>query len=488
MKRLGRALLLLWVLLFRGPPAESAPRPHYGGEVVLHVFGPPLSLNPHLAPTSADRTVQAALFEPLYRLGPDDSLEPVLASGPPEIDGKRVFIPLRQGVRLHDGQLLTPQRAAQSLQSKLHSSGAHVLTPVAGFYEAYAGRGNLGLTADGPRHGLRFELLEPYEGFVRLLTCSHAAITVPSDRAQREVGTGPFTLERRSARGGVHLVAFVEHWRGRPYLDRVVFRIQASRSNASAWARRAEPSWLFGVPDARGIRPETLHWPDAASSPAPLSRRVLRLPQGVPPQAIEAALGRERLVRRFMDGEAQPTSRLLGSGPATNAPPDGRGLQALSARLVVSQSDRPSWPFAQRVQLDLLRVGVSVTLERVDGDELQAKLQSPGADIVLGALLSDAPHTDDPIDGLHALLSMSASLGAPDTITEAELRAFLLADTASRQARLPQLEQALRDRLGLVVIAVRAPGLMVKDDLSGWSIDSRGAVRLDEAQRPEASP
>lgn len=464
--------------------ASAAQRPHYGGELLVHVFGPPLSLNPQWASTVADRTAQAAVYEPLYTLGAGGELEPVLADGPPQVTDRTVFVPLRQGVRLHDGRRLTPQLAAQALKAKLHTAGAHVLAPLSGFQQAYAGRGTLGITADVSRHGLRFELIAPYEAFPRLLASSHAAITLPSARNHRQIGTGPFTLQRRSKRGDLFLKPFLQHWRGRPYLDRLVFRVQASRSGAVAWARRAQPSILLGVPDARAVPKQALTW---APRLAPLSRTVLRVG---PPQLrpfVQAALGRKRLVRRFMDSSAQPSSTLvpLASPPAAQT---ASGHHPRSVDLVVSRKDRASWQFAQRLQLNLLRSGISATLRRVDGDTLKARLKSPGEGIILASLLPDAPQTEAPSDALHTLLSIAAAQDQANLLSPQDLLRFFTASPEGRADQLPVLEARIRDALGLVVIALRAPGLMLQTPARGIVIDGRGALRLEDAFVEGAPP
>lgn len=467
--------------------AQSAPRPVYGGQLTAYVFGPPLNLSPRRAPRAADRAAQAALFEPLYTLSPTGDLIPVLASGPIQVQGKHLFIPLRQQVRLHDGRLLTPALVGEALQSKLHTSAAHVLVPIAGFYEATAGTGRLAWSVDTERHGLNIELMQAYPSYPHLLAAAHAAIAVPSASTQRQVGTGPFSLKARSARGGVRLQPFLQHWRGRPYLDSVVFKMHASRSGAATWARRSKPSLLFGVPDARGIAPDVLHWPSATEAPSEL--RVLRVGQPALRAVVDEGLRRGHLVRKFMDARAQPTQRLLpGLGDLTKSADAPAPRHSMAVKLLVCQTDRLGWPFAKRVQLDLLRVGITATLERVDGPTLDARLRAPGLDIVLAGLLEDAPSTATHADALHRLLSIASAVGSPDAVPAEELGVFLAADPQTQLLLLPEIEARLRERLGIVPIAIRAPGLMVQVPFQGWYVDSRGALMLEDSRFLERSP
>ncbi len=481
------SLRSIGVLLLLVPQiAQSAPRPIYGGQLEAYVFGPAISLSPQQAPRPADRAALAALFEPLYTLSTTGVLTPVLASGPPQIQGSDLFIPLRTSVKLHDGRVLTPEMVAQALQSKLHTPAAHVLVPIAGFYKATAGQGRLALRADLQRHGVHIELAQPYPGYPRLLASAHAAIAVPSVRTLRQVGTGPFSLKARSARGGVELRPFVQHWRGRPYLDRLVFKMHASRSSAATWARRTKATLLFGVPDARGIDPGVLHWPTASQAPQQL--RIIRVGQPALHSIVDQALRRKHLVRKFMDNRAKPARRMLtGLEPLPNETA-ARAGRSMNLKLIVSQTDRVGWPFAKRVQLDLLRAGISATLERVDGSTLDARLKAPGQDIVIGSLLRDAPETGSPEDKLHGLLSMASALGEAEAIPPEELGVLLAADAQSQPSLLSEIEARLRQRLGIVVIATRPPGLMMQVPLLNWRVDTRGALVVDDARLSERTP
>lgn len=473
----AQASLLFVALGCFTPSARAAPRPVYGGEVVAYVFGAAVSLNPRAAPRIADRTAQAAVFEPLYRLDDEDRLVPALAAGPPEVEGRVVFVPLRRGVRLHDGRALSPALAAAALAAKADGPGAHVLAPLAGFAE-----GRPAVRPDPARHGLLFELIAPYPAFGRLLASAHAALAVPSADARRDVGTGPFTLAERGARGGLRLVPFERHWLGRPYLDALELRVHASRSSAAAWVRREEPYILLEAPDTRG-------GPPAAPLPArtPLARRLLRVSDPALAPLVDRALVRGRLVRRFMDAAAQPTRRLL---PGLPAPPTPEIEASFSAPvdLVVSQTDRLGWQFAKRLQLDLLRGGLSATLRRVDAEDLTRRFVDPGGALVLAAVLPDAPQTDRPEDGLQALLSIAAASGAPRVVSEAELSVFFAADEGERARLLDELEARVRARLGLVPIALRPPGLSLRANVDGLRLDAQGALHFEDATRAEPAP
>jgi SAM-dependent methyltransferase len=70
-----------------------------------------VSLDPAKASRIGEQQLLSALGDPLYAIAADGRLEPRLASGLPQLsaDGLRARIPLRRGVRFHDG---TPFDAA----------------------------------------------------------------------------------------------------------------------------------------------------------------------------------------------------------------------------------------------------------------------------------------------------------------------------------------------------------------------------------------
>jgi peptide/nickel transport system substrate-binding protein len=89
-------------------PATPAPQP--GGTLVIGRGVDSVTLSPY-ASASPDAEVIAHVAETLYRLTPEGRIEPLLAERMPQLsaDGRAMTIPLRRGIRFHDG---TPFDAA----------------------------------------------------------------------------------------------------------------------------------------------------------------------------------------------------------------------------------------------------------------------------------------------------------------------------------------------------------------------------------------
>jgi peptide/nickel transport system substrate-binding protein len=172
------------------------------------------SVDPVRASTFGATQLLSALGDPLYRLGPDGQLEPALATALPQVsgDGLTVRIPLRQGVRFHDG---TPFDAAAMVFS----------------LERFLAIGTLSYLLDdriaGVRasasHELELRLKRPTTVLPELLSTINLTPVSPTayrqnaDKAlpDRFVGTGPYRLTAFSDQQQ-RLEPFADYWGPRP--------------------------------------------------------------------------------------------------------------------------------------------------------------------------------------------------------------------------------------------------------------------------------
>lgn len=476
--RRAAPVLGLAVVLGADTPARAGQRVPYGGHLSAYAFGGPLSLTSDAATDAADRAAARALFEPLYRLD-GDRLVPVLAADLPIVEGPEVRIPLRAGVRLHDGRALTPRLVAASLRERVRGTGAHVVRTLVGFSAARASDRPESLQIRAVPGAIVLRVAAPYPRIGRLLASAHAGIGAPSPTARREVGTGPYRFASQTRGGGVRLVPFERHRDGRPYLDRLTLEVSASRSFAAGWSRRVPAGLLLTLPIGLGGV--------SALPEAPAYRVVLRV--GDRPDraawsaAIEGALGRARLAQRFLGERGVAQDRLLTDLPAVPPAPPGAAGTLAPTRLLVSQADPAGWQFAKRVQLDLLRAGITATLERRPPAAWSRHLRAPERDLVLAHVLPDAPPGSGPEDRLHTLLSLAAGLGQPEAVTDADLRRFGALAPEARAAHLDELEARVRSRLGLVVIGHRPMTRARRGAFTGLRLDPFGAHDVADAYR-----
>ena len=199
------------------------------GLLILAGRGRIESLDPAAASRVGVLQVLSALGDPLYAIAADGRLEPRLATALPRLsaDGLRARIPLRAGIRFHDGTPFDARALVFSL-------------------ERFMAIGTLGyqlsdrvkrVRATGPLE-VELELKQPFSPLPRLLSAifltpvSPTAYRAYRDKplADRFVGTGPYRL---ASRGGqqLRLLPWRGYWGRRPRNNGVVI---VSLSNSTA--------------------------------------------------------------------------------------------------------------------------------------------------------------------------------------------------------------------------------------------------------------
>jgi ABC-type transport system substrate-binding protein len=168
--------------------------------------------------------VQQAYVEGITSIAADGSVEPFLAEAfETTHDGRVITLRLRDGVRFHDGSLMT---------------SAEVLAN----FERYRTRIRGGMLAEPMRQAESVEapdartiivrLKQPYAPFLHL--CSELWVLSPNSPGweatiTRPIGTGPFTFGTWVPNARFHAPAFDGYWQpGKPYLAAVEFDLRES--------------------------------------------------------------------------------------------------------------------------------------------------------------------------------------------------------------------------------------------------------------------
>lgn len=461
-------LLVLWF----SDDAHGAPPIRYGGTAQVTVWGASLPFEPADQSGWGHQQVFALAYERLYRCPPDGTLEPVLAGGPPELSERTLRVPLRPGIRRHDGGVLSAADVAGAL-SQLRTGrrrGAYVLTPV---------QSQPGAIRAEPGAVL-LELRAAYPEATRLLCAPHARIAVrtggPSGgRDKPPAGTGPFRLGGTTGRTTTFL-PFVHHRQGRPYLDRVVVRALTRKADAARATRRNDALILFGAPDL-GAPPAN------ARSGARFGEELvlLVLGRGLPRAVLAPRLGaaldaqRSRLARKWRSVEAQAARCLVTEDCPASAAGNLRRAEPRRVPLLVDRHARWRPSFTSRVQVALAPLGLMApirTMKPVD-------LARPEARPAISAWLTSVvlPAARDRFDRLHALFALAAALGRPDVLAEAD---WVPVVEGHRTVR--DVERRVVERMGLIPL-VRVPLLdVVRSELVDLVRATDGALRLDNAR------
>jgi hypothetical protein len=376
----------LAVLLLAASPAGAAPRPIYGGELALDSAPPPARDPSTPARDVPTWLVRLHALEPLYRSRPGGELEPVLANGPPRLEKGALVVPVRPGVVAHDGSPVDGAAVAGWLEALRGAPGRPEL--IRAFMS-----GPVTTTPDGT------EVRVPWSGD---LEAAKAALRDPAlrwwaSRPSGAVGSGPFRFTPRRDEDEPALVAFEAHRDGRPFLDAVTL----SPDLAGVAARTAG----HVQPDARG--PFEATWYLAVGPGLARARPELAA-------ALDGALDRRRLLGRFGAAPLRPA-------PArADREADGtiRAVPPLTERSLLALDALPA-DYVERLQLELTRLGVRVTVERVPGSVVDARRRDGAFDLLLDRVVEPGPLRVEP--GPNA---SGASTGAPTTPQRRVLQLF----------------------------------------------------------------
>ena len=241
-------------------PARAQSRE--GGTLTVALFKDLRTLHPIKGIFGNEWRVTANLYDNLTRLAADGSVEGELAESYEASEGGRVFtFKLRRGVKFHDG---SPFSAADVVATFEKMFDPKTAAPYKGEMGPIAGVKAL------DDHTARFELSSPYADLPKALT--HAMARIISQKGIAEFdkldttihGTGPFILKEFAPNDRAVMERNPSYFRqGRPYLDRVVFRVLPDVQTQLAALRNrevdviadAEPDQFKELSAIRGVKP-----------------------------------------------------------------------------------------------------------------------------------------------------------------------------------------------------------------------------------------
>ncbi len=495
-----RAATRLWVaglgvaLALRPDPAHGAERPRFGG--VLVVAGreaPGPSLDPlELGGGALSGTLSRALYDTLFRPGPDQRAVPWLVSeSAPDAELKSWDLTLKPGLEFHDGRPLSAGDVAFSLERFFAS-------PVSrgGCFAPEAAR--VARLTEIARLKVRIELDSGCPSLPDVLADPRAAI-VPAVVPQPGVvpppvggiGSGPFRLASEQP-GEWVLEANDASSAGRPFLDRVSVRRVAVASEVETALRIGAIDLAVGRTrgGAVGARfragGEDTVFLVLSRSVAPFDSPPVR-------RAVAAAVDRPSIATVMLSGHARvacsalPESRAayrsLLAVPARDGAAALGGERRAGLALGLARDDAELVAIADRVQADLQEAGLSLRVVAVDERDGAARL----ADGQLAAWLTSRSFQDgataDALARAMASLRPPASIGALGFAAAASRARGL--DGALREALAA--ERALADDAVWIPLVHRDLGVETAPGVEASDVCGDGAVRLESVWRRPAA-
>ncbi len=312
-------MVLLLAVSFTTPLAigqEQAPR--YGGTLVIIQVGEPKSFNPDAQVDDMGFPIFLNLFNKLVTLDVDYNVIPDLAyKWEVSPDGLTYTFYLYKNATWHDGVPVTAWDVKWTFETINKSKGVAY-----SFIKAW----NIKEIRVIDDHTVQFILKEPFAPFIQFLAwygtfilpkhiyANYSDWMDPKNPAlQKPIGSGPFKFVEWVKGDHVTLEANPNYFKGRPYLDKLVFKVIPD-------ARTALSAFLAGEGDVLAVRPPFSEIPKLNSTPGvivrmrpvpsrwyigfnllkyPFNDRTLRL-------AIAHAINRSYIVQKAMYGYGFP--------------------------------------------------------------------------------------------------------------------------------------------------------------------------------------
>jgi len=345
MERLSLSSLLVLTLVLGGPgivaPQEKhspvlrgAERERFGGTYRRPLENALGTLDPARIDDIYARTIGQQIFDGLAQYDESLGVRPAIAeSWKSSRDGRTWTFYLRKGVKFHHGREVTAGDFVYSfsrlLDPKLKSAAGQFFIRIEGAREFSEGKAATvrGLKALD-RYTLQIRLTDASSPFVSLLAIGYAkvvpreAIESPSNNFDlRPVGTGPFSAVRIEPKKEVILEANPEYFGGRPYLDRIEYKIFPGAVNEEMFLR-FEKGEMEDSPVPASVRPlllkenryQFIRRPIMGIRFLALNTRQKPLDNPKVRQAINYAVDRARVAKEIYHDKYSPAGGILPPG------------------------------------------------------------------------------------------------------------------------------------------------------------------------------
>jgi peptide/nickel transport system substrate-binding protein len=272
MRRHVRAFAGAWGLLAVLAAAEPASAQKSGGILKVSFFDSPASMSLHEEATGSALRPMMGVFNNLVVYRQDeaqnrpDTIVPDLATGWSwSEDGRQLTLPLRQGVKWHDGKPFTAADVKCTWELLLGTAAEKLrVNPRKSWYR------NLEKVATNGDYEVTFHLKRPQPAFLSLLAAGWSPVypchVSPREMRTRPIGTGPFKFAEFRPNELIKTVRNPDYWKpGRPYLDGIEWQIMKDQTtrNLAFIAGNSDVSSPYGttVPllnDVKAQRPDAV--------------------------------------------------------------------------------------------------------------------------------------------------------------------------------------------------------------------------------------
>jgi len=323
------------------------------------------------------------IFDSLFREEPDGSFVPALCTEYKfSDDGKELTFTIREGVKFHNGDVMTADDVVFSLNTAIASPFTSKFTSV--MKEA--------VKVD--EKTVRLSLKHAYVPIIGCLVSSSTSIVPkkvyeadPAKFAQNPVGTGPYVLKEVKSGEKIVMEAFPEYYRGKATIKTMVVRVikddnSALMSLESGELDMMQPAQDYSDRDAIMGNPDLKYYeaPQACTFLVSFNHKGLFADKRLR-EAVARAIDKEDLILGAVNGMAEPTDE--GITPLCPQAPKGfkgLGYDIGKARELMAQAGHPNGlnvtmrvigaanytKPAEVLQAQLKKIGMNVKIEPME--------------------------------------------------------------------------------------------------------------------------
>ncbi len=350
-----------------------------------------VTLDPQAHSDTVTRTVLSAVYESLVFFEPGLPVRAGLADRWTTPDNHTWHLHIREGVRFHDGRLLTPADAVASInRARASLVSGHQLDEISEVRELPGEDRIIEITTEAPAP--------------LLLTRLESVPVVPIDfDPQLPVGTGPFEWQVGSVEGPIILTRWDGYWAEEAAYPEVSIQFVQYQEDLETLLHKGRLDVVASVPTSY-VRDHAQieHWRVIASPAVAITYLGLNI--SVPQladirvrQAIGLAIDRPRLVASvFPESGARPVYSLVppevfGYSPDhRKATVDRTGARQLLAAAGL-HSGRPlrlafaevNAPVAEHLKTDLAEIGLEVEAENLPYEVFYRRVEEASCDLFL---------------------------------------------------------------------------------------------------------
>ncbi len=221
--------------------SEESPETSKKSDLVFSISSDPSSLDPAQTKDTITFLVIFQMFDTLVREEPDGTIAPALAEEWTfDETGTELTLKIRENVKFHNGEVMTVEDVAYSINRAIDSS----------YTSAFTSNFERMEVIDDTH--VKLVLTEPYVATLSCLSSANVAIVnkAAAEKAgenftKNPIGTGPYKYVEWSNGEKIEMQRFEEYWRGAPAIEHLTFKIHADKSTAAIALEKGEVDVLY---------------------------------------------------------------------------------------------------------------------------------------------------------------------------------------------------------------------------------------------------